>query len=48
MQVTRTIFTICLKAVLDETLGREAASERDRERVLAELMRAEFGTSNRA
>jgi hypothetical protein len=48
MQVTRTIFTICLKAVLDGTLGREAARERDRERVLAEMVRLEFGTSNQA
>jgi hypothetical protein len=48
VQVTRVVFTICLKAVLDGRLGREAARERDRERVLAELMRSEFGTSNKA
>jgi hypothetical protein len=48
MQVTRTIFTICLKAVLDGTLGRDAARERNRERLLAEMVRAEFGTSNKA
>jgi hypothetical protein len=48
MQVTRTIFTICLKAVLDGTLGREAARERNRERLLAEMVRAEFGTSDEA
>jgi hypothetical protein len=39
MQVTRVVFTICVKAYLDGTLGREAARERDRERVLAELAR---------
>jgi hypothetical protein len=48
MQVTRTIFTLCLKAVLDGTLGREAARERNRERVLAEMARCEFGTSDEA
>jgi hypothetical protein len=48
MQVTRTIFTICLKAALDGTLGREAARERNRERLLAEMVRAEFGTSDEA
>jgi hypothetical protein len=37
MQVTRTVFTICLKAVLDGRLGREVARERERERVLAEM-----------
>jgi hypothetical protein len=35
MQATRVVFTICLKAVLDGRLGREAA----RERVLEELER---------
>jgi hypothetical protein len=39
--VTRTIFTLCLEAVLDGTLGREAARERNRERLLAEMVRAE-------
>jgi hypothetical protein len=48
VQVTRVVFTICLKAVLDGRLGREAARERDRERVLAEMARREFGTSDEA
>ena len=39
MQVTRVVFTICLKAALDGTLRREAARERDRERILEELSR---------
>ena len=39
MQVTRVVFTICLKAALDGTLGREAARERDRERIPDELAR---------
>jgi hypothetical protein len=37
MQVTRVVFTIRVKAYLDGSLGREAARERDRERVLAEM-----------
>jgi hypothetical protein len=37
VQVTRVVFTICVKAYLDGSLGREAARERDRERVLAEM-----------
>jgi hypothetical protein len=48
IQATRVVFTICLKAVLDGRLSREAARERDRERLLAEMMRSEFGTSNQA
>jgi hypothetical protein len=48
MQVTRTIFTICLKAVLDGTLGREAARERNRQRILEELTRQEFGAGDEA
>jgi hypothetical protein len=39
MQVTRVVFAICLKAFLDGSLGREAARERDRERVFAEMAR---------
>jgi hypothetical protein len=39
MQATRVVFTICLKPVLDGKLGREAARERDRERLLSELIR---------
>jgi hypothetical protein len=38
VQVTRVVFTVCLKAVLDGRLGREAARESDRERVLEELL----------
>jgi hypothetical protein len=40
MQATRVAFTICQKAFLDGRLGREAARERDRERVLAKMARA--------
>ena len=43
MQVTRVVFTICLKAALDGTLACEAARERERERILSEMMRREFG-----
>jgi hypothetical protein len=43
MQVWRVVFRIGGKAYFDGTLSREAARERDRERVLAELMRSEFG-----
>jgi hypothetical protein len=39
VQVTRVVFTICLKAVLDGRLGRDAARERNRERILAKLVR---------
>jgi hypothetical protein len=38
IQATRVVFTVCLKAVLDGRLGREAARERDRERILAERL----------
>jgi hypothetical protein len=48
IQVIRIVFRICVKAMLDGTLERDAARERDRERILAELMRSEFGTSNQA
>jgi hypothetical protein len=37
MQVLRVILRIGIKALLDGTLGRDAARERDRQRVLAEL-----------
>jgi hypothetical protein len=47
-QVLRVILMIGARALLDGRLGREAARERDRERILAELMRCEFGTSNKA
>ena len=39
VQVTRVFVTICMKAFLDGRLGREAARERDGERVLGELLR---------
>ena len=48
MQVTRTVFTICMKACLDGRLGREAARERDRQRIIEELARREFGASDGA
>jgi hypothetical protein len=39
MQVVRVVFAICMKPFLDGRLGRNAARERDRERVLDELLR---------
>ena len=39
MQVMRVVFTICIKAALEGRIGREAARERDRERILEELAR---------
>jgi len=39
MQVLRVFLLIGLKAMLDGTLAREAARERDRERILEELSR---------
>jgi hypothetical protein len=39
LQVMRIIFAIGGKALLDGKLGRDAARERDRERILAELVR---------
>ena len=47
MQATRVVFTICLKAFLDGKLGRDAARERDRQRVLARMAR-EFRDSDKA
>jgi hypothetical protein len=41
MQVWRVVFTICVKAVLNGSLGRDAARERDRQRILEELARRE-------
>ena len=38
-QVWRVLFMICVKAMLDGTLEREIARERDRERRLEELAR---------
>ena len=43
IQATRVVFTICVTAHLNGRLGREAAHERDRERILEELARREFG-----
>jgi hypothetical protein len=43
MQVIRVLLKIGLKAVLDGTLDREAALERDRDRILSEMTRREFG-----
>jgi hypothetical protein len=48
MQVMRVFLRIGLKAVLDGTLAREAAREHNRERVLNELARREFGAGNEA
>jgi hypothetical protein len=39
VQVWRVVFMIGAKALLDGRLGREAASERDRERILGNLLR---------
>jgi hypothetical protein len=38
-QVVRVVFTICMKPFLDGRLDREAALERDRGRILDELLR---------
>ena len=37
-QVIRIVLPICVKAMLDGTLARDAARERDRERLLGELI----------
>jgi hypothetical protein len=39
MQVLRVILRIGIKALLDGKLGREAARDRDRQRILAQLER---------
>jgi hypothetical protein len=39
MQVMRVLLRIGIKAALDGSLGRDAALERDRERILDELLR---------
>jgi hypothetical protein len=41
LQVMRIVFAIGVKALLDGTVGREAARERDRERILAEMAQRE-------
>jgi hypothetical protein len=38
MQVTRVVFQVGVKAMLDGTLGRQAALEREHDRVLSELV----------
>ena len=38
IQVIRIVFRICVKAMLDGTLERDAARERDRERILGALI----------
>jgi hypothetical protein len=38
IQVIRIVLPICVKAMLDGTLARDAARERDRERILGELI----------
>jgi hypothetical protein len=37
MEVWRVVFGICVKAYLNSKLGREAARDRDRKRLLEEL-----------
>jgi hypothetical protein len=39
VQVIRIVLRICVKAMLDGTLERDAARERDRDRILGELIR---------
>jgi hypothetical protein len=48
IQVIRILLRIGLKAVLDGTLARGAARDRDRERILADLTRREFGARDEA
>jgi len=43
MQVINVFLRISLKAALDGTLACEAARERERERILSDLTRREFG-----
>jgi len=46
MQVIRILLKIGVKAMLDGTLDREATRERDRQRILEELTRREFGVGS--
>jgi hypothetical protein len=46
MQVIRILLKISVKAQLDDKLGRDAALERERQRILEELARKEFGHSD--
>jgi hypothetical protein len=39
MQVMRILLRVGLKVVLDGTLGREAVREREKDRILGELIR---------
>jgi hypothetical protein len=39
MQVTRVVFMVGVKAMLDGKLSRDAARERDRDRALSQLIR---------
>ena len=48
MQVCRIVFMIGTKAFLDGKLGRDAARERNRERIIKQLVRREFGASDEA
>jgi hypothetical protein len=48
MQVTRVVFQVGVKAMLDGTLGRQAARERDKDRILGELIRAFESEEHRA
>jgi hypothetical protein len=48
VQVIRIVIKIAGKAFLDGSLAREAARERDRERILEELTRREFGAGEEA
>ena len=43
MQVMRVFLRIGLKAVLDGTLAREATREHERDRILSDMTRREFG-----
>jgi hypothetical protein len=47
LQVFRIVFPICVKTMLDGTLEREIARERDRERRLEELARRLGGAERR-
>ena len=46
VQVIRIFVKIALKALLNGTLDREIARERNRERLLAEMTRREFGAGD--
>jgi hypothetical protein len=48
MQVTRVVFAIAVKVLLDVTLGREAARERNRDALLTKLDEALRGRAHMA